>query len=118
VFEHVLDAGDRANLFLLSGHDDGRGVFANMSLMVERRTPLFAFSSAIAVINGVVGGTAVAIALGALADASLGLATAVGVVVAIASTVGWIRYALRLLAVGAAEVEPLFPSLGADAGRP
>src|ERR671916_2756571 len=64
-------AGDRANLFLLSGHDDGRGVFANMSLMGEKRTPLFAFSSAIAVINGVVGGAAIALAPGALADAPL-----------------------------------------------
>src|ERR671915_833080 len=80
-------AGDRANLFLLSGHDDGQGVFANMSLIVENRTPLFAFSSAIAVIDGVVGGTAIAIALGALADASLGLATAAGAVAAIASIV-------------------------------
>src|ERR687894_282969 len=34
-------AGDRADLFLLSGHDDGRGVFANMRLMEEKRTPLF-----------------------------------------------------------------------------
>jgi hypothetical protein len=103
-------AGDRADLFLLSGHDDGRGVFANMSLGPERRSPLFAFSSAVAVINGVVGGTAVAIALGALADASLGLAAAAGATVAIASTVRWIRHALRLLAAGAVEVEPLFPS--------
>jgi hypothetical protein len=110
-------AGDRANLFLLSGHDDGRGVFANMSLMVENRTPLFAFSSAIAVINGVVGGTAIAIALGALADASLGLATAAGAVAAIASIVGWIRYALRLLDANAAEVEPLFPSPRSEVGR-
>jgi len=103
-------AGDRADLFLLSGHDDGRGVFANMSLMVEKRTPLFAFSSAIAVINGVVGGTAIAIALGALAGASLGPAAAAGAVAAIGSIVGWIRYALRLLDANAAEVEPLFPS--------
>ena len=110
-------AGDRANLFLLSGHDDGRGVFANMSLMVENRTPLFAFSSAIAVIDGVVGGTAIAIALGALADASLGLATAAGAVAAIASIVGWIRYSLRLLDANAAEVEPLFPSPAAEVGR-
>jgi hypothetical protein len=109
-------AGNRANLFLLSGHDDGRGVFANMSLMAKRRTPLFAFSSAIAVINGVVGGTAIAIAVGALAGASLGVAAAAGAVAAIASIVGWIRYALRLLAAGAAEVEPLFPSPAADVG--
>src|SRR5918997_4036916 len=44
-------AGDRANLFLLSGHDDGAGVFANMGLPAEGRKPYFAFSSAILVIN-------------------------------------------------------------------
>src|SRR5215211_4949190 len=71
-------AGDRANLFLLSGHDDPAGVFANMSLMVENRTPLFAFSSAIAVINGVVGGAAIAFVLGVVVDAPLGLVSAVG----------------------------------------
>jgi hypothetical protein len=111
-------AGDRANLFLLSGHDDPKGVFVNMSLMVENRTPLFAFSSAIAVINGVVGGTAAAIALGALVDASLGLAAGAGAVAAIASVVAWIRYADRLLDASAAEVEPLFPSPAAEVSRP
>ena len=103
-------AGERANLFLLSGHDDPQEVFANMSLMVENRTPLFAFSSAVAVINGVVGGAAVAIALGALLDASLGLAAAAGAVTAIASILGWIRYAGRLLDANAAQIEPLSPS--------
>ncbi len=110
-------AGERASLFLLSGHDDPKGVFANMSLMVENRTPLFAFSSAIAVINGVVGGTATAIALGALVDASLGLATTAGAVAAIASIVTWIRYADRLLDASAADVEPLFPSPAAEVSR-
>jgi hypothetical protein len=107
-------AGDRANLFLLSAHDDPTGVFANMSLMVENRTPLFAFSSAIAVVNGVVGGTATAIALSALLDASLALATAAGLAAAGASIVGWIRYADRLLDASAAEVEPLYPSPAAE----
>lgn len=88
-----------------------------MSLAAEKRMPVFAFSSAIAVINGVVGGAAIAIALGALADVSLGLATAAGAVTAIASIVGWIRYALRLLAAGAADVEPLYPSPATDARR-
>jgi hypothetical protein len=103
-------AGDQADLFLLSGHDDGPGVFANMGLAAEKRSPLFAFSSAIAVINGVVGGSTVAIALGALADAPIGLAAGAGALVAIVSVVGWVRYALRLLAAGAARTEPLFPS--------
>ena len=82
-----------------------------MGIPVENRTPVFAFSSAIAVINGVVGGAAVAIALGALADAALAAAAIAGVVVAIASVVGWIAYADRLLDSAAEAIEPLFPSL-------
>lgn len=58
-----------------------------MRLPIENRSPMFAFSSAIAVINSVVGGAAVAIALRALVDAPLGLAAAVGVVAAIVSAV-------------------------------
>jgi hypothetical protein len=103
-------AGDRANLFLLSGHDDGEGVFANMGVPVEGRKPYFAFSSAILVIDSVVGGAAVAIALGAVVDASLGVAAAAGAVAAIASVVGWIGYADRLLEASAAQTEVLFPS--------
>jgi hypothetical protein len=102
-------AGDQANLFLLSGHDDGAGVFMNMGIPPEGRIPLFAFSSAIAVVNGVVGGAAIAIALGAVVDASLGAAAGAGVVTAIVSIVAWIRYADRLLDA-AARTEVLFPS--------
>jgi hypothetical protein len=103
-------AGDQARLFLLSGHDDGAGVFANMGLPPEGRKPIFAFSSAVAVINGIVGGGAVAIALGAVLDASLGPAAAVGAAAAIVSVVAWLRYADRLLDASAAHTEPLFPS--------
>jgi hypothetical protein len=103
-------AGDQADLFLLSGHDDPAGVFSNMGLRVEGRNPIFAFSSAVDVINGVVGGAAVAIALGAVFDASLGVATGVGIATAVASFVAWLRYADRLLAASAAETQPLFPS--------
>jgi len=107
---YKLLAGDQSNLFLLSGHDDGAGVFENMGISPEGRTPVFAFSTAVAVINGVVGGSAVAIGLGALADASLGVAAGVGVVVAIASVVAWLRHADRLLDAAAADTEVLFPS--------
>lgn len=111
-------AGDRADLFLLSGHDDGAGVFANMGLAAENRSPLFAFSTAVAVINGVVGGSTVAIALGALAGATLGLAAGVGAFAAIVSVVGWLQYADRLLDASASQTEPLFPSPPSPRGAP
>jgi hypothetical protein len=105
-------AGDRADLFLLSGSDDPGGVRENMGMPREGRTPVFAFSSAIAVINGVVGGAAVALALGALADASLGLAAVAAGVAAIVSVVVWLRVSDTLFMGRAAEVRPLFPSRG------
>jgi hypothetical protein len=105
-------AGDRGDLFLLSGNDDAAGVNENMGLRGEGHAPIFIFSSAIAVINGVVGGAAVALALGALADASLEVATPAGAVAAIASIVGWIRYSDAIFNERATSVRPLFPSTG------
>jgi hypothetical protein len=102
-------AGNRSDLFLLSGKDDRVGVYENMALPPEGHGPLFAFSSAVAVINGVVGGAAVALALGVL-GVSLGAATVVGGVAAIASAIGWIRYSDTLFLGGVAEIRPMFPS--------
>ena len=103
-------AGDRADLFLLSGHDDGVGVFENMAVPAEGRKPFFAFSTAVLVLNSVVGGVAAALALGAFVDASLAVAAIAGGAVAIVSVLAWLRYADRLLATSATQVEPLYPS--------
>jgi hypothetical protein len=105
-------AGDRADLFLLSGNDDAAGVNENMGLPPGGHASIFIFASAIAVINGVVGGAAIALALGALADASLAVSTIAGGIAAIASTVGWIRYSDVIFNERAAEVRPVFPSPG------
>lgn len=111
-------AGDRADLFLLSGHDDGAGVFANMGLPPAGRKPFFAFSTAVIVINSVVGGAAVAVGLGAFVDASLAVAAIAGAAAALASVVGWLRYADRLLDATAAQIEPLFPTPPGRPGAP
>jgi hypothetical protein len=103
-------AGDQAALFLLSGHDDGRGVFANAALPVEGRRHYFSFATVVAVINSVVGGSAIAIALGAIAGASLGVAAAAGGLVAIASLALLLRHADRLLDERTGRTESLFPS--------
>ena len=107
-------AGRRADLFLLSGHDDGVGVFENMGLPGAGRKPYFAFSTAVLVINSVVGGAALAVALGAFLDASLAVAATAGGMAAVASVAGWLRHADRLLEDAAAAPEPLFPSPGAS----
>jgi hypothetical protein len=103
-------AGDQANLFLLSGHDDGRGVFANASVSPDGRTQYFTFGSVVAVIDSVVGGSAVAIALGAFVDAPLGVAAGTGGVAAILSVAVLLRFADRLLDARTGGVEALFPS--------
>jgi hypothetical protein len=103
-------AGDQAGLFLLSGHDDGRGVFANAALPLEGRRHYFSFATVVAVINSVVGGSAIAIALGAIADAPLGVAAGVGGCVALASLALLLRHADRLLEERAGRTEALFPS--------
>jgi hypothetical protein len=91
------------------------GVLASTALSPLRyqgRVPIFAFSTALAVINSVIGGAAIAVALGAIFDAPLGVAAAGGGVVAILSAAGWIEYSDRLFTTRAEEVEPLFPSEG------
>jgi hypothetical protein len=103
-------AGEQAKLFLLSGHDDGRGVFENAAVPVEGRKQFFTFATVVAVINSVVGGSAIAIALGALADAPVGVAAACGAVVALASLAVLLRHAARLLAARTRVPESVFPS--------
>ncbi len=105
-------AGDQAELFLLSGHDDGEGVFGNAGVPVEGRAQYFSFATVIAVINSVVGGSAAALALGAFADASLAPAAVFGGVVAIASLFFFLRRADRLLEERTADIRSLFPTPG------
>jgi hypothetical protein len=103
-------AGDRADLFLLGGHDDAAGVFRNMGIAPDKRSHAFAFSTAIAIVNAVVGGSVVALALAALAQAPIGVPVVAGVVVVAASVIGWTRYATRILTTAASASTPLSPT--------
>jgi hypothetical protein len=103
-------ADDQARLFVLSGHDDPIGVLANMGLSPTRWRLYFTTATMIAVINSVVGGAAVALALGVAVDASLGLAAGVGGAVAIASLLLMRRAEYRMHVAGRARTETLFPS--------
>jgi hypothetical protein len=103
-------AGDRASLFLLSGHDDARGVFANAAVPLEGRRQYFTFATVVAVINSVVGGAALAIAADAIAGAPLGLAAGAGGALGLFSLVLLLRHADRLLDERAGSTEALFPS--------
>jgi hypothetical protein len=61
-------------------------------------------------INSVVAGSAIAIALGAIADTSLGVAAGAGAVAALISLVALLRHADRLLEQRAGRTESIFPS--------
>jgi hypothetical protein len=103
-------AGERADLFLLSGHDDAAGVFLNMGVSPDRRSPAFAFSTAVAVVNGVIGGAVAALTVGAVFEVPLWLATVAGVIVAVASIAGWVWRADHILGDAARQVTPRSPT--------
>jgi hypothetical protein len=106
-------AGDHASLFLLSGHDDARVVFANAAVPLEGRRQYFTFGTVVAVINSVVGGSAIAVAVGAI-GASLGVAAGAGGAVGLLSLALLLRHADRLLEERTSHTEALFPSPGPD----
>jgi hypothetical protein len=83
---HYLElAGDQAHLFMMSAHDDAIGVLANMGIKHSARQAYFTTPSMGAVINSVVGGSAIAIAIGAIGDPPRGAAATIG---------GWWRSSL------------------------
>jgi hypothetical protein len=102
-------AGDQAHLFLLTGHDDARGVFENAGVPAGRRPQVFSFATVVAVINAVVGGSAAGIAVSAATGAPHGVSAAVGTVAGALSIVIWLRVAARLLARRVPSDPPLFP---------
>jgi hypothetical protein len=103
-------AGDHARLFMLSAHDDARGVLVNMGVRHSRWQPYFTTPTMIAVINSVVGGAAIAIAIGAIFGSPLGVATGLGGLAAIVSLAALRRFETRYLSAGIGELEVLFPS--------
>jgi hypothetical protein len=108
---HYLElAGDHAHLFMMSAHDDAIGVLANMGVKHSTWQAYFTTPSMVAVINSVVGGSAVAIAVGAIADPPLGVAAGIGGLVAIVSLAALRRFETRYLQAGVGELEILFPS--------
>jgi hypothetical protein len=103
-------ARDQARLFLLSGHDDGRGVFANAAVPSEGRRQFFTFASVVALIDSVIGGSTIAIATSVVADAPLGVAAPTGGAVGLLSLWLLLRHAARLLERRTGSTEAIFPS--------
>jgi len=102
-------AGDQARLFLLSGHDDARGVFENAGVPAGHRPQVFSFATVVAAINAVVGGSAVGIAVATFADVPLAVTAAVGASAGAVSIVAWLYVAARILARRVPRDPPMFP---------
>jgi hypothetical protein len=104
-------AGEQRRYFMMGGHDDALGVIANMGLEPGGRWQLlFTASSAVSVINGMVGGSGVAILLGVTLDLPLAVAALAGFAFAFASVVLHLRYDRRRHLAGAGRQDVLFPS--------
>jgi hypothetical protein len=106
---YLEHAGESAPYFLLTGHDDAAGVLRNMGITVTRWQLYFTASSAVAVVNSVVGGTAVGFAAGVAFDPPLGVSVGVGGVVTLASLALHMRTD-RARHERGVDVAPLFPS--------
>jgi hypothetical protein len=106
-------AGEDARYFVMGGHDDARGVLANMGIGAGSRHQLFfTTSSAVGVVNSVVLAGAVAILLGVTLDLPLAVAAVAGVACMFASIVLHQRYDMRRHELASENVEALFPSPG------
>jgi hypothetical protein len=103
-------AGDQARLFLLSGHDDPRGVFENAGVPADRRPQVFSFATVVAAINAVVGGSAVGVGASAAADPPLAVSAISGAVFGAASIAVSLRVAAVILARRVPHDPPLYPS--------
>jgi len=110
-------AGEQGRYFMLSGNDDALGVMKNMGVSLTRRQQFFTTGAMIAVINSVVGGAAIAIAVGAFTDAPLGLCAALGGLAAIVSQVLLMRIENRMYHKMGGFTESLFPSPESTTGE-
>jgi hypothetical protein len=103
-------AGEERRYFMLSGNDDPRGVMRNMGVSLQRRQQFFTTGSMIAVINSVVGGAAIAVAVGTITSAPLGVCAVIGGIGAIASLLRLLRIENRMYHEMGGFTETLFPS--------
>jgi hypothetical protein len=100
----------RAHYFLLSGRDDVRGALANMCLRDSWTQFLFTLPSAVAVINGLLGGVTVALAVATTAGAPLPLTVLSGMASGTLILAVHVAYQVRRFTSMRSTVAALFPS--------
>jgi hypothetical protein len=77
---------------MLSGNDDAVGVMANMGMAVSPSQLYFTAAVAVAVVDAVIGGAAVALAVGIALDTSLAVAVVIGAATAVIAVGAALRY--------------------------
>ena len=108
---HYLElAGPEARLFMMRANDDALGVLTNMGLRASPLQLYLTNSFAIGVVTAVLGGSAVALAIGALTGAPLGVDVPVGAVVAVATLPALMRYSRRHYGMAPKLDDPLYPT--------
>jgi hypothetical protein len=100
----------QAHHFLLSGRDDVRGALANMHIRDTWTQFLFTMPSAVAVINGLLGGVTVALAVATAAHLALLPTVLAGMVSGTVILALHVAYQVRRFAQMKATVEACFPS--------
>jgi hypothetical protein len=103
-------AGDDARYFLLGGNDDVAGVFANMATSPSRAQLLYGPATTVGAVNSVVGGSGIALLIGAVADASPGVAVGCGALAAAALTLAHLAHERRTYTRAFAGMDVMFPS--------
>jgi hypothetical protein len=100
----------QAHYFLLSGRDDVRGALANMAIRDTWTQLLFTMPSAVAVINGLLGGVTVALAVATAVHAPLLPTVLAGMASGTVILALHVAYQVKRFASMKATVEALFPS--------
>jgi hypothetical protein len=106
---YLENAGPESRWFILGANDDAVGVLRNMGLEPATRQLYFTAASAIAVVNSVVGGSALGLACWVAFDADVAAASLVGAAFAVISLASSIRWSRRRLEAGV-DADVLFPS--------
>jgi hypothetical protein len=108
---YIQQSGDARHYFLLTGYDDHFGVMANMALSASAGWQLYLTAAvAVAVVNAVVGGSAVALAVAIITSAPLGVDVAAGGLFAVAALLGHLRFQAVSHAAGGVDTDILFPT--------
>jgi hypothetical protein len=108
---YVEQAGEAGGYFLLTGYDDHLGVMENMALSSASRWQLYLTAAvSVAVVNAVVGGSAIALGVGVATGAPLWLDVTAGGLFAIAALTGHLRFQASSHSTGAADTRVMFPT--------